>query len=444
MRIPNLASALILCLLAGGRVHAQRQPMTPAAWRADLSFAIDSFLPRDLSFDEAERARFRSAVATLADSADRLSNEEMIVGLARAVALAGNAHTRLYLLRNRSELRRLPVRVWWFSDGLYVIRAQPSHADLLGARVERICGHPVEAVRRAVKPLYASNGAWGDYMASYTMTSPEILAGLHLCPAGAAPAVSFVDRAGRRRERALEPLPLVQSNAPTESWWDLSPLHPGAQGPWTAALPADSARLPLYLRNPGDQYWSGYLAAARTLYVQFSRAGDQPGRLPFREFARGALAEVESRRPARVVVDLRFNTGGNFYVAEGFFRRLSAIARDQGARLYVITGPATFSAAIFHVAQLRQFGGATLVGEGPGDDMEFRAEGGNLVMPRSGLTLHFADWLHSYTRVKRMPEREYRFMDLYADRVTPELRTPLSSRDYFAGRDPALEAILRR
>jgi len=34
--------------------------------------------------------------------------------------------------------------------------------------------------------------------------------------------------------------------------------------------------------------------------------------------------------------------------------------------------------------------------------------------------------------------------ELYADRITPEVAAPLSSHDYFAGRDPALAAILAR
>jgi hypothetical protein len=254
--------------------------------------------------------------------------------------------------------------------------------------------------------------------------------------------VTYVDRAGRRGERTLEPLPLRRSTEPTEAWWDLAPGHPGVQGPWVGAL--DSASAPLYLRDPVHQYWAEYLPRERTMYVQYNRAGDQAGIETFRAFGRRLLARVDSLRPAKIVVDLRFNTGGNFYVAEGVLRRLSALARERRARLYVVTGPATFSAGIFHVAQLRQFGGSTLVGEGPGDTAEFWAEGGNLLMPRSHLTLHYGNWLHSYARAKPSPERELRYMDLYVDRVSPEVRTPLTSRDYFAGRDPALEAILRQ
>jgi hypothetical protein len=112
-------------------------------------------------------------------------------------------------------------------------------------------------------------------------------------------------------------------------------------------------------------------------------------------------------------------------------------------RLYVITGVATFSAGLTHLAQLRQFGRATIVGEGPGEGMEFWAEGGNLVMPNSRLTLHFADRVHSYGLRKTGPRSPYLDTELFADRLTPDVRVRMTSRDYFAGRDPALEAVIR-
>jgi len=436
-------AALVLALLSAvGGARAQ-SAMTPEAWRADLRFAVDSFLSVDRSFSDQARARFRVAVGALADSADRLTNEEMIVGLARAVALADNAHTRLYLVRNRSDLRRLPVRVWWFADGPFVVRVQPGYESLLGARLLSICGHPVEEVRRAVRPLYAANDAWAAYMAGYLVTSPEVLAGLHVCPAGAAPTVAFADRAGRRGERALEPLSLRRSTDGTEAWWDLSPRHPGVQGPWVSALADDSARLPLYLRDPVRSYWMEYLPAERVLYIQHNRA-DLMREEPMDAFADRVLSALASHPVAKVVVDERFDTGGNLQIARPFMQRLAAAARERGARLYVISGRATFSAGLTHLAQLRQWGRATIVGEGPGEGMEFWSEGGNRVMPNSRLTLHFADRVHSYGLRKRGPRSPYLDTELFADRITPEIRVSLTSRDYFAGRDPALEAILRQ
>jgi len=434
---------LPLVLLAAAPAAAQVS-LTREQWRADLQFAADSFLARDRSFSDLARGRFRAAIAALQDSAGSIPDARMIAGLARAVALAANAHTRLYLARNRSEVRRLPVRAWWFSDGLFVVRATPEHAALVGARVTRICGRPLAEAKRAVDRLYAGNAAWLRYIAGYTLTSPELLSGVGICPAGRAPVFTLATRGGRRVDQALEPLPLRRSEQPTEAWWDLVPAHPGVQGPWTGALPADSARLPLYLRNATQTYWADYLPAERLLYVQINRAGDAPEGETMARFGEGVLRRLAADSVAKVVVDLRFNTGGNLQVGTPLMRRIADEARRRGARLYVITGNATFSAGVTHVAQLREWGGAVLVGEGPGEGMEFWAEGGNLRMPNSRLTLHYADRMHRYSRIKHPPTAPYIDTELYADRITPEVAAPLSSRDYFAGRDPALAAILAR
>jgi len=54
------------------------------------------------------------SIANLKTSATTLDDRHLIVALARTLAAIGNAHTRLYLLRNRTVLRRLPIRVRWF------------------------------------------------------------------------------------------------------------------------------------------------------------------------------------------------------------------------------------------------------------------------------------------------------------------------------------------
>src|SRR5262245_56904379 len=101
VRIP--AASLALVLLTAAPASAQVH-LTAGQWRADLQFAVASFLSRDRSFSDAERARFRASIVALHDSAGSIPDERMIAGLAHAVALAENAHTRLYLVRNRCEV----------------------------------------------------------------------------------------------------------------------------------------------------------------------------------------------------------------------------------------------------------------------------------------------------------------------------------------------------
>src|SRR6266478_5547231 len=173
MRRTARSLVLLFCCVIYSLVGAQTkdvpatgtapQRLTPAQWREDLQFAVDTFLAQDRSFGPEARQRFRNVIADLQKTLEVKTDEQIIVELAKAVALSRNAHTRLYILRNRSELRRYPIRVWWFADGLYVVRTTPEYSELLGARLLRIGGRTVDQVKQTVDPLFAGNASWLKY-----------------------------------------------------------------------------------------------------------------------------------------------------------------------------------------------------------------------------------------------------------------------------------------
>jgi Peptidase family S41 len=446
--------AFLLCLLpiVSARAQTEKIPttegrprLTSAQWREDLQFAIDTFLERDRSFSPEARQRFRETLNNLQARLQSKSDEQIIVELAKAIALAGNAHTRLYILRNRSELRRYPIRVWWFADGLYVVRATPEYSELLGRKVFRIAGRTVEQVKEAVDPLFAGNAQWLKYMSAYTMTSPDILIGLGLISPDGIAEIEFVGPAGKRKIRKLSPLPLRRSDQPVESWWDLAPARPRNDGMWLSALSAGSGLMPLYLRNTEKQYWFEYIPQQHLLYIQFNRSGDAPTGTKFAEFGKTVLADLQVSSVKKIVVDMRFNTGGNLDIAKSFFESLAELANQRKNKLYVITGRATFSAGLFHALQLRRYANATLVGEPIGDGLTFWSEGGNVIAPNSKLSLHYADRMHNYSSVDR-PEFKQYLVSVPELRITdpgPDMLVTMSAMDYFAGRDPAMEVMLR-
>ncbi len=446
--------ALLICLLPilSARAQTEKIPttegrprLTSTQWREDLQFAIDTFLERDRSFSPEARRRFREIIGNLQATLQDKTDEQIIVELAKAIAISRNAHTRLYILRNRSELRRYPIRVWWFADGLYVVRATPEYSELLDRRVSRLAGRPVEQVKEAVDPLFAGNAPWLRYMSAYSMTSPDVLIGLGLIAPDGIAEIEYVDRAGKRRMRRLLPLPLKRSDQPVESWWDLAPARPRNDGTWLSALRVDLRRIPLYLRDTERQYWSEYLRPHDLLYIQFNRSGDAPSGRKFTEFGKAVLANLQSTPVKKIVVDMRFNTGGNLDIAKSFFESLAAFAKERKIRMYVITGRATFSAGLFHAMQLRRFANATLVGEPIGDELAFWSEGGNVIAPNSKLSLHYADRMHNYSSIDRSEFKQYLVSasDLRITNPGPDVLVNMSAREYLAGKDPALDIILR-
>ncbi len=158
-----------------------------------------------------------------------------------------------------------------------------------------------------------------------------------------------------------------------------------------------------------------------------------------------SLARFEERvmaafadHPVRaLVVDLRFNTGGNLSLASGLMERLEQ--RTRSIRRFVITGRATFSAGISHAAAWRQAGSVAIVGEPVGDALDFWSEGGNITLPNSRLDAHFANGAHSYS-LAPCPEGAP-CLEMNSPSLRPDLPVTTSWQAYRAGRDPAMEAI---
>jgi hypothetical protein len=421
------------------RVPTYPKPATRVeAWTQDLDALETRFLPVDRSFSPGEALLFREALAAIRSDLPRLTDAEVTMKMASAIALADNPHTRLYLLRNATELRRMPIRLWWFSDGLRVVRTDKQHRKLLGCQVDSIGGKPARLARDLVAPAFAGTPSWIDYKSVYSLTSPEALQGM-----GVTKSVDDVEyglsgcaAAGSAK---LKPLPLVRSEDSLEAWWDLTPLRAGSAGLDVQVLDGSRNKLPLYLRNPTKNYWFEYLPAKGILYFQYNRSSDAPEETT-EAFGKRLLSALDQHPVKGLVIDYRFNTGGNLHLGADLTKKLQE--RTKGIRRWIVAGRSTFSAGITHVASWREAGNVTIIGEPVGDTMEFWAEGGNIKLPNSGYEVHFANGRHSYSPAP-CPQGTYCY-DLKADSLDPDIHLSPSWAEYRTGKDPVMDAILRQ
>jgi hypothetical protein len=200
-------------------------------------------------------------------------------------------------------------------------------------------------------------------------------------------------RATAKRVFNVPPMPLGDPIKPFEASWDLAPTHPGRQGPWVSVL-RDTTRLPLYLRHLSTFYWMQRIPESKVLYFQYNRASDQPDGETVVAFGDRLMAELKRDAPQKLVIDLRFNTGGNLQLADSLFKQIAALpwAKERG-RIFVITGRG-ISASITAVASLREWTSAVLVGEPVGDGLDV-VGGRQHSAANTKLTLHYADSFHS-------------------------------------------------
>jgi hypothetical protein len=148
---------------------AQDTPQTPASpakseadkWREDLRFMAEEMPKHHRNlFHTMTREELESAVRRLDERIPSLARHQVIVDLARIVAMVGDGHTNVAPTRDpKIGFRAYPVKLSLFKDGLYVRAARREHADIVGARVVRIGKVSADAACDAVGAIIGQDNA---------------------------------------------------------------------------------------------------------------------------------------------------------------------------------------------------------------------------------------------------------------------------------------------
>jgi hypothetical protein len=182
---------------------------------------------------------------------------------------------------------------------------------------------------------------------------------------------------------------------------------------------------PLYLQKPGEPFWFTYLAESQTVYASFRRY-TQLG-----DHTKALFAFLDAHPGARLVVDMRQNGGGDFFV--GRKHLIAPIkqrpALNQKGKLFVVIGRQTFSAALANAVDFRNETNAILVGEPIGERPNSYSENDEMTLPHSRLVVSYST-------------KYYAFVKEDVPAVLPDQRIDASWPDFREGRDPVLDWIL--
>src|SRR5215472_143347 len=120
----------------GGVVSAKEA----ARWREDLHYMAEEMVKRHKNlFHTVTREQFERATKDLYERIPQLARHQIIVEMARIVAMIGDGHTNIYPTRDpKIGFHTLPVKFYIFKDGLFIRAAKREQADLVGARVLKI------------------------------------------------------------------------------------------------------------------------------------------------------------------------------------------------------------------------------------------------------------------------------------------------------------------
>lgn len=437
----------VLYLRYGTGLPAPRGPAPRDAAQARLQdLDMLAALPRvDRSFTAKGREAFARQVAALRERAATLDDAAFFLGVAQAVALSGNAHTNVDLVSWREELAAVPVRLAWFPEGLFVIRARSGDEGLLGARVLAIDGYDPEALEREAGRYFAGTPQYLRSVSPVALESPAVLHALHPAASADRIALRVRDRTGVEREVELPAIAPSQAPRATKPGRLRSPvpLPDEAPGAWHPLLEGEP--VPPSLRGPDHVTYSTVLDGGRTLYLHLWQVRDGPHERIAKRIRR-ALGNASDPRWKRIVLDLRFDAGGDYPTVYGAIRGLPRRLAADG-RLLILTDETTFSAAIITAVLAKHFAGAraTVVGSTVGDRLEFWAEGTPATLPNSririGVSTGYHDWAHGCRKLACWWPNFY--YGVAGGDLAPSIRVRWTFADYARGVDTVLQGALK-
>ncbi|MDQ2076885.1 hypothetical protein [Marinimicrobium sp. ABcell2] len=384
-------------------------------WTKDLQFLLSEIKRLHVDpYHTVSKEDLYIKAESIAERIPELSDQQIVFNFMELLASVGNGHNFVVPTHSlKGAFTRLPVEFYWFSDGIYVVNAEPTHRHLIGRKVITVEGTPVSDVLTRIASINARDNEMQQYwLGPYYLSMPEVLNGLGIVSDTKEIAFTFVDENGNSELTKLSGGSFNFSGFPT--------------------LPAiESTNNPEYLRRKDENYWYFENTKDNYIYVQLNAVAQNESQ-SISDFSDEIHQRIADNKVENLVLDLRHNSGGDGSILPPLTRVLIHFeAQSKKNRLFVIVGRNTFSAAHLLLADINRLTDAVIVGEPSGSRPNHLGEAGWFKLPYSGVWGIVSSQHHQASMAE-----DHRLW------VAPHLPVTLSSENYFSGEDPAMNQII--
>ena len=353
------------------------------------------------SFD-AEKARIAAEIPHMTDA-------DFFYALKQLIAMTGDAHTTIgYSDSIYKHLMALPLAIEKYGDDWYIMMLDEQNAQYLGAKLKAINGVSIQDIFEKSKSVMSfENESWALSQFSNTIAFKEALNYLGIVSGD--DKIMLEIETKEKLDTSIEMIPLTE----------------------TALM---SAEIDILEGETVAKTWpEGYYRALSLdddhLLIQYNVCAESPD-LTMASFTDSIKKELSDKNYKTVVIDLRYNTGGNSEVLRPMLNMLKTMKAEKSLEIYTLIGKSTFSSAIINAVQTKDELGSTLIGT---------ATGGNV---------------NGYGEVKTFELKNHPFVVTYStkyfelirgydkDSLYPDVEVKQSLEDYLDGKDTEVEWIL--
>ncbi|CAM4431462.1 hypothetical protein [Pseudoalteromonas ostreae] len=375
-------------------------------WQEDVDIYAKKLIEGHIDpFHTLTQERFDNEIVRIRESIPHKTENEILIDLMRLTRKINDGHTSFPLWG--LEYDSFPLKLKLFGNDLYVLSTTSQHKDLLGSKLVSINGvSSLEVVRllSEISPFSENEFSTAIRAASY-FPNVAILRGLGIVEKEDEAKFVF-DIQGEKRETNLESSRSPKLDARISHFND-------------AIFSADE--------KVDKNLWYGSSSDNKTVYVRFRRYTSISR---MERFSRSLLGFIDKNKSENLIVDLRDNYGGDFFVGLKLAQQLVlADTINWKSGVYTLIDNVTFSAAMSNAAQFSQILNSKLVGSPTGARPSGYQDMSQFTLPNSGLEVTFS-------------KRLYSFKDTQRDALYPDVQIDTSIQDYADAFDRQLRWVL--
>ncbi|MDD2617513.1 MAG: hypothetical protein PHT87_01795 [Bacteroidales bacterium] len=418
-----MRNTFLLSLIIVSGLVCTAQDTVKIDWSKDIDFLAAELPKKHINlFSGKTKTEFLAALEAIKAQADSISDLAVAIRLNQVIAGMGDSHTNMHYASLVDRKAVLPIQLYWFRDGLYVLRTTKEYSGLLEKKILAVNGVPVQTVIDSLSTLITT-----DNEASVKSKIPSLI-----------PIVEVLVYFGFADGLTVE-LQMEDSTG-MSSFHKLSPSEVNKEN-IINVLP-DS--LPLCYQNQKTFFWDIYQPEQGLYYIQYNVCRSREAEMKYGSPARAAtlpsfeefenrVFETLNRQPVeKLLVDIRFNTDGSSPQGTAFVEKLAPyLNKHPETKLYVVLGRNTFSSAIINAMDFKRLTEAVFLGESTSGKPNHFGEVKSLQLPTSGILVNYST--KYFTRTKE---------DLKT--LEPDVWLEPTFRDYIRGIDPVYEWVLSR
>ena len=404
----------ILAAVLGSLCTSALAQITTDQWRQDIDTLAENLLEKHPNFFSKHSVEeFENAIDALDSKLDSLSNSQIIMEINRLIALGGDSHTNAGFSEFAKSMHRLPIQVIVLSDGVFISAATSPNKDLVGKQILKFGDIDAQSAFKKISVLfgYENNSRLINAGSSYITLIPALA------------AVGLAD------QHDQDSYNLTIKDETGQRVITLDCTTPASRPQWVSFAQSFKDGLPLMYRKSSGNYQTEFLSESKAMYLAYNKCQDAED-FPMKLLITFIMEKSEEFDAQRIVIDLRFNGGGDETILWPFIESLEESERfNAPGDIITLTSRYTFSSAMSNAHQLRDRAGAILIGEPTGGKPNHFGQLSSFELPNSKIIVsHSTKW---FQKVQGDP-----------DAVHPDILIEVGSEDFFAGNDPVLDAAL--